>query len=171
MVNAPIAEETVQPIDKIGWVMHSILYAVEQTFDGHGIELPSLRYLTYNSTPAHDCEQVTVSFLQGYLGPPGDQSEGPQQCNGPRSGVFHVEVVRCVPQAVQGYLGRGKASGSTAPDVGKMYEYSMNRGKDLWALLDSTGMLSDYNGAIADVSISDPQGEYQAAVLNLVVQL
>lgn len=170
MVNAPASIEAVDPIDHVWWVMHSILYAVEQTFDGHGIELPALRYLTLGNLPVHDCEQVTVSFLQGYLGSPGIQEEGPQRCDGPRSGVFHVEIVRCVPQAVQGYLGRGGTNSGTGPNVEEMYEYTKSRGRDLWALLDSSGMIGDYNTAIADASVSEPN-THQAAVLNLVVAL
>jgi hypothetical protein len=150
--------------------MHSILYSVEQTFDTYGIELPPLRYLTLGNLPSHDCEQVTVSFLQSYLGSPGIQEEGPQRCDGPRSGVFHVEVVRCVPQAIEGYLGRGGSTGSTGPDPDEMYAYTKSRGRDLWALLDSAGGLDQYNMAIADASVSEPN-THQAAVLNLVVQL
>src|SRR5687767_13037385 len=130
MVNAPADIGAVEPVDHIGWVMHSILYAVEQTFDSYGIELPERRYRTLGNLPAHDCEQVTVSFLQSYRGSPGIQEEGPQRCDAPRAGVFHVEIVRCMPKAIQGYLGRGGSTNSgTGPDVDEMYDYTMKRGR------------------------------------------
>lgn len=167
MISLP-NENDVAPIDKTAWLMDTIMNCVEETFAGYGIELPALRYLTF-ATPSHDCEQVTVSMIQAYLGPPGDQAAGPQPCSGPRSGIFQVEIVRCITDGVEKNL-RAR-NGSTAPDVDKISAYARLRTKDAWALLEVPNHFSDYNGAIADVSVTEPQGKFQAVVLNLVVQI
>lgn len=167
MISLP-DEVDVAPIDKTAWLMDFIMNSVEETFAGYGIDLPELRYLTFG-TPVHDCEQVTVSMIQAYLGPPGDQAAGPQPCSGPRSGIFQVEVVRCITDGVE--LNLRARKGSTAPDVDKISEYARLRARDTWALLEVPNHFNDYNGAIADVTVTEPQGKYQAVVLNLVVQI
>lgn len=161
-------ELDVTPIDKTAWVMDSIMNAVEEVFDGYGIDLPTLRYLTF-AQPAHDCEQVTVTMIQAYLGTPGEQAENPQPCAGPRTGVFQVEIVRCIDDGVVQNL-RQKA-GSTAPDPDKISEYARLRTRDAWALLNVPNHLPDYNQAIADVAVTEAQGKFQAVILNLVVQI
>ena len=162
-------EGAVSPIDKTAWVMDSIMNAIIEVFDFYDIELPALKYLTVGE-PVHDCEQVTVTILQGYLGSPGLQSEDPQPCNGPRSGVFQVEIVRCVDDGSVTNL-RQRSGGTTAPDPEKISEYTRSRTRDLWALLEVPQHLNDYNQAIADAGITEMRGKYQAVVLNLVVQI
>lgn len=161
-------ETDVQLIDKTAWVMDSILNAVELSFQDSGIELPELRYLTF-AAPVHDCEQVTVTMIQSYLGGPGDQAAVPQPCSGVRSGVFQVELVRCVDDGTTQNL-RQRGS-STAPDPEIISEYARSRTRDAWALLAVPSYLGPYNQAIADVSVTEMQGKYQGVVLNLVVQI
>lgn len=167
MISLP-DEGAVSPIDKTAWVMDSIMNAIEEVFATYGIELPALRYLTF-ATPAHDCEQVTVTMLQAYLGTPGLQAEDPQPCAGPRSGVFQVEIVRCIDDGAGVNLRQRNAT--TAPNSEQASEYARSRTRDAWALLEVPQHLPDYNGAIADVGVSEQSGKYQAVVLNLVVQI
>lgn len=162
-----LPENDVEPIDKIGWVMGNIMKAVEEKFELYGIELPELRYLTM-ATPVHDCAQVTVTLIQAYVGPPGDQAAGPQPCGGPRTGVFQVEVVRCFEDGSTTNLKRAQ---STAVDPDVITTYALERARDVWTLLDAAGEIPDYNAVIADASLSEPLGKFQAAVLNLVVQI
>lgn len=162
-------EIDVAPIDKTAWLMDSILNAVEETFTSFGIDLPALRYLTMEE-PVHDCEQVTVTCLQAYLGPPGEQADTPQPCSGPRSAVFQVEVVRCVDDGTPTNL--RQRSGSTAPDPEKASEYARQRTRDIWALLWVPNNIPDYNQSIiADVSATEMSGKFQGVVLNLIVQI
>lgn len=154
-------------VGRIDWVMDRILQSVEERFEFYGIELPSLRY-KHMGEITHDCEQVTVALVQVYLGPPGDQAVGPQPCDGPRSGVFQVEVTRCYNDGSSKNL---KAARSTAVDPAIVNEYSASRAKDLWILLDSSKFLPDYHAVIADAALTDPQGQFQSAILNLTVQL
>ena len=154
-------------VERIDWVMDRILQSIEERFEFYGIELPELRY-KHMGEITHDCEQVTVSLVQVYLGPPGDQAVGPQPCDGPRSGVFQIEVVRCYKDGSSKNL---KAARSTAVDPNVANEYSKERARDLWALLDSAKFLPEYNAVIADAALTDPEGQFQAAMLNLTVQL
>ena len=80
----------------IAIVGHAILDAVVDGYAAKGRDLPSRRYLTLG-TPAVDCEQLVVSFQQIYLGVPGDEASSPQQCGGPSTGVFVVQLSRKVP--------------------------------------------------------------------------
>ncbi len=154
-------------VNTIDWVMDRILQSVEETFESYGIDLPDLRYKNMGAT-THDCEQVTVSLVQAYVGPPGDQAVGPQPCHGPRTGVFQVEIVRCYRDGSEKNL---KARSSTAPNPAVANEYSAERTRDMWALLDAAGFMPDYNGVIADTALTDAEGGFQAVILNLTVQL
>lgn len=66
-------------------------------YDSQGIPLPTRRFWTMGPASV-DCEQVVVSFIQGYLGGPGDQASTPQRCgSAPRSAVIEVHISRDVP--------------------------------------------------------------------------
>lgn len=82
--------------DAILQLGRTILAAVESGFSTHGIALPSRRYVTVGE-PVYDTEQVVVSYIQHYQGTPGDEAAEPQQCGVPRSAVFTVGIVRCIP--------------------------------------------------------------------------
>ena len=152
---------------KISWLMDAILLGIEDAFGYYDIELPTLRYKTLGGT-VHDCEQVTVSLTQAYIGPPGDQASGPMPCNGPRTGIFQIQVVRCFKDGSSKNI---RAGNSTAPDPVVIGEYASQRAEDLWALLDVPGFVPDYNFAIGDVSVTDPEGGYQAAQMTLIIQI
>lgn len=73
-------------------MMDGIVERVETIFQSYNVNLPNRRYWTIGQ-PAIDCEQVVVSFIQMYLGAPGDEASSPQRCNVPRSaeiGRAHV---------------------------------------------------------------------------------
>lgn len=159
--------EGIEPKEKLGWVMDSILAAVVEEFEFNDESLPDLRYITFGPDVPHDCEQLTVTMVQTYLGPPGDQAVGPQRCDGPRTGVFQVELVRCYKD---GSSKNKRTNPTTTPDPIVMSEYTRERSVDVWLMLNSIERLADYNGAIADVSIGVPS-DYQGVIMNLVVQI
>jgi hypothetical protein len=149
--------------DAISYNMDKALQAAVDSLTAAGQDVPDRRYKTFGQT-VWDCEQLTITMIQAYLGDPGDQAVGPQMCDGPRSGVFQMELVRCVPS---GYNAKTK----TAPNPEQFNEKTEGWARDAWALLDVPRYLADYHTAIADVSITEPQGGFLAIVLNLVVQL
>ena len=81
-------------------LMQNVLDAVITTYTSYTMPLPGRRYYTLGS-PAIDCEQVTVSMLQMYIGSPGDEATSPRRCNDPRSVTLLVQVSREVPTVGQ----------------------------------------------------------------------
>jgi hypothetical protein len=76
-----------------------LLVAIENTFNTNGVDLPERRYITLGGpgSVAYDCAQLTVSWEQTYSGLPGQQQQVLSNCEGPRSGIFLVELVREIP--------------------------------------------------------------------------
>jgi len=77
-------------------MLQRVLTTVVGAFEFHGVPLPSRQYWTFGR-PAEDCDQVVVSFIQTYLGAPGDQAANPQRCHEPRSAVLNISITRKFP--------------------------------------------------------------------------
>lgn len=147
--------------------MERILDAVIGVYEQHGIPLPARRYWMMGSTVPEDCEQVVVSFIQAYLGVPGDSAADAQQCNQPRTGVFNVHVTRNYP------IG----------EVGKAVPADQIIEASKWAAIDSNVLiwaLNDLNvaqdgysgpGVIATVNVAPPSGGVQTTVLNISMMI
>lgn len=150
-------------IDSIANTMDTVLARVVATFDVAQVDLPSRRYIWFGPTVV-DCEQVTVSLLQHYLGSPGDEASAPQPCHGPRSIVLSVQVVRCTPTMTKT---------GAAPRATDMATYARSRARDTYILMEAGLKTCDVwgVGAIADVSPGAVQGGYQSIILNLTVPM
>lgn len=155
-----------------------ILTTVELVFAEHGVALPERRYLSVGTqgSTVHDGEQVTVTFEQGYSGKPGNQAQEPTRCNGPRTAVYAVEVVRAVPVVntpeatpttqVPSRYGQ-VTTGVDIIEPSKMTEVGIKQMRDAAILLDAGMRAADngIQGGICDVSAGQPQGGLQAMVL------
>lgn len=142
--------------------MCEIMDTIVSVYEEHDVQLPDRQYIAMNSV-AHDKEQLTIAFQQMYAGPPGNQMDVPVRCDGPRSIVLQIQLVRCIP--VMG--GRGQA-----PTPEQMIESTNTLTADVWLLMDAvlkSPPACDYLGAIADVSVTDPSGGMQAVQLNVSV--
>lgn len=142
-------------IDSLKDHMELVLDIVVQTFGQAGILLPDRRYFTFGQ-PVHDCEQLTVQFQQLYMGPPGDQAQTMQRCDGPRSAAVLVELVRCIPTFQR-----------TAPTVEQLTAAAEQQAIDAWMLLEAATKVNPF-GVLADVSPGEPQGAYQAMSLSVI---
>ena len=155
-----------------------ILNTVVATYADHGVDLPTRRYLAVGGQgdTVHDCEQLTVSFEQGYSGLPGNQAQEPVKCAGPRTGVYIVEVVRAVPQPntdaanpatiTPSRYGQEVTGVQTLP-AEVQSTYARKQMVDAMLLMDA-GLRAGETmtvGALADVSAGSPQGGYQAMTL------
>ena len=144
-------------------LMQNVLNAVITTYTSYTMPLPGRRYYTLGS-PAIDCEQVTVSMLQMYIGTPGDEATSPRRCNDPRSVTLLVQVSREVPTV--GQNGR-PPSGDSIQDGAEISAY------DAWILLDSASQLDSWEasgfglGVIATVEVQAPEGGFQTVTLTL----
>ena len=74
-------------------MMDQVLEKVTSVFTSYGVPLPVRCYWTMGD-PAIDCEQLVVSFVQVYLGMPGDQAATPQRCHMPRTAVLTISIAR-----------------------------------------------------------------------------
>ena len=141
--------------------LHTVLQGVVETFGQAEVELPERRYVTMGRA-SHDCEQVTVSFQQLYLGLPGDQATQPLPCDSPRSAAVLVEIVRCLPTA---------NTRSGIPAAAELSSTADKQAIDAWLLLESGLSLENWSGVLADVAVTEPQGGYQAVVMTLTMAM
>jgi hypothetical protein len=147
-------------------LMQSVLDQVINVYGSYSMPLPSRRYWTLGN-PAIDCEQVTVSMLQMYLGSPGDEATLPRRCNDPRSVTLLVQVAREVPTV--GVNGRAPASDD-------IQNAAVISAYDAWILLDSAAELDRWEtsggyglGVIATVETSAPEGGFQVVTMTLTL--
>lgn len=156
-----VAEEATHLRD----MMSGVLDRVRSVFQSYNVNLPARQYWTVG-TPVIDCEQAVVSFIQMYLGAPGDEAQQPQRCNVPRSAVLSISIARQIP--IVGQNGRPpspaaieRASETTAIDAYVLMDCV--REFDMW---DTTG----YGlGVIATVDVGEAQGGFQTVNMQLTM--
>jgi hypothetical protein len=144
--------------------MQELLDRVVNIYESYNMPIPERRYWTM-ADPAVDCEQLVVSFIQAYIGAPGDEVTEPRRCNDPRSATIHVSVSRKVPTA--GPQGQ-------APSAEFIQMASRVQAYDAWILLHTAADLDTWAtsggfglGVIATVETSAPEGGFQTTVLTL----
>jgi hypothetical protein len=146
-------------------MMNGILERVESVFQSYNVELPQRRYWTIGQ-PAIDCEQVVLSFIQMYLGAPGDEATSPQRCNVPRSAVVTISIARAVP--IVGSNGR-------PPSPDKIQQAAAVSAIDAWVLMDAVRLFDMWDGSgygvgvIATVDITPAEGGFQTVNMNLTL--
>jgi hypothetical protein len=135
-------------------LMQGVLERVVSIYESHNVPVPARQYWTMGA-PAIDCEQVVVSFVQMYLGAPGDEASTPQRCNVPRSAVLTITVARAIPTVGQ--------TGRTPTAV------------DSWVLMSSINLLDQWDdtgygpGVIATLNSQDAAGGFQTVTLQVTM--
>jgi hypothetical protein len=146
-------------------MMDQILEKVTSVLTSYGVPLPARCYWTMGN-PAIDCEQLVVSFIQMYLGTPGDQASTPQRCHMPRTAVLAISIAREVP--VVGMNGR-------PPSAEKIEAGSALSAIDAWVLMESMKQFDPWDegipgmGVIATVDAPTVEGGFQLVNLQLSV--
>lgn len=164
----PVSEEVLHLSD----MMDNILERTIGAFEQNGVDLPDRRYWQMNQ-PAADCEQLVVSFMQAYIGPPGDEANEPQRCDGPRTAQIDIQILRCVP-------GPGPRGQTPKPEA--LQEAARLQAIDAYTLLEIAGSLDTWDdqfvgaggmglGVIATVDSGENQGNYQGPTLHLTVAI
>lgn len=145
--------------DAIATFMQSMMDTIVEKYAAEGVELPERQYLAVGEVVL-DTEQLTVSFIQMYLGPPGHQPDAVSRCHDPRSAVFQVQLTRCVPSPTT------RTSGPTAQ---AMTDHTWEKTADAWLLMDGVleAYRDDFLGVMVDVSVSPAQGGFQSVILNV----
>lgn len=146
-------------------MLDGVLERVETTFQSYNVSLPSRRYWTMG-LPAIDCEQVTVSLVQMYLGAPGAQVSLPQRCNVPRSATLNISIAREIP--VVGANGR-------PPSPEKIEQAGTWAAVDAWVLMQSINQLDQWDetgygvGVIATLDTPEPEGGFQTVTMQITM--
>jgi hypothetical protein len=146
-------------------MMSGVLERVESVFQSYNVELPKRRYWIMGQ-PAIDCEQVVVSFLQMYLGTPGDQLGTPQRCHVPRSVTLTVSISRETP--IVGSNGR-------PPSQEKIEQSSNMLAIDSWVLMDAINLIDQWDdtgyglGVIATLDVAGPEGGFHTTNLTITM--
>lgn len=146
-------------------LLEGVLERVVSIFESYNVPLPSRQYWTMGP-PAIDCEQLVVSFIQMYLGAPGDQASTPQRCTMPRSAVMTISLAREVPTV--GQNGR-------PPEASKIQTYAEISAVDAWVLMQSINLLDMWEeggfgvGVIATVDSPSSEGGFQ--VVNMQITM
>ena len=140
--------------------LDSALATLVSVYESYNVPLPTRRYWT-TAEPAEDCEQAVVSFIQLYLGAPGDQANSPQNCRvAPRSAVLEITVTRNYPVGVNG-------KPIPTSDLIKASEWSA---VDTWILMQSAVEFDSWKmGVIATVTVNKPSGGVQTTLLSITV--
>lgn len=160
----PVDEETAYNARSLVRMLDGTLTRVVGVFEQAGITLPTRRYWSLGQ-PAWDCEQVVVSLVQAYIGPPGDEASTPQRCDGVKSAAISVQVVRCIPTV-------GPSRGKPPTDL-QLQEAAEQLAIDAYVLLDAAADLDQWApgypslGVIATVDMNDAMGGFQAVTLNV----
>ena len=144
--------------------LNEVLTRVVNIYMSYNMPLPDRRYWTMG-TPVVDCEQLVVSFVQMYIGSPGDEATMPRRCNDPSSATIQISISRKVP--VVGANGR-------PPSADDIQLYSNLQAYDAWILLHSARELDSWEtsggfglGVIATVETSQPEGGFQSTIMTL----
>lgn len=157
--NYAIADESLVLVN----MMDRLLERVVGVYEQRGVPLPERRFWMLSGEVPEDCAQVVVTFVQAYLGAPGDSAADAQQCNSPRTGVFNVSVTRDHPV--------GESGKAVAPE--RIIEASKWGAVDaatlMWALEDLSALDDGFKGpgVIATVNVAPPNGGVQSTVLNI----
>lgn len=147
--------------------MQEILDRVVNVYDSFNMPIPSRRYWTMGD-PVVDCEQLVVSFVQAYIGSPGDEANDPRRCRDPRSATVNIRVSRQVP--IVGANGR-------PPSPEDIEAFSEVVAYDTWILLESAAALDPWDSAgvglgfIATVDVEAPEGGFQTTRLILTTAI
>lgn len=154
----------------IASMMDDILARIVTGFANAGVELPDRQYWTLGQ-PAADCEQLVVSFMQAYVGPPGDEANEPQTCNSPRTAQLDIQILRCIPAPL--------GPRAKAPTAEAIQAASVALVTDAWVLLDLACTLDTWDGdlmgrgmgVIATVDAGEAQGGFQGPTMHLTVAI
>lgn len=146
-------------------LMDGVLEKTIDVFEEYNVPLPTRRFWTVGE-PAIDCEQLVVSFIQTYLGLPGNQASEPQRCQSPRSVVLTISISREIP--VVGVNGK-------APTGDKIEEASRIAVVDAWMFMELINKLDQWEpgefglGVIATADSSGFDGGFQTTAMQLTM--
>lgn len=146
-------------------MLDGVLARVQNVYQSYNVPLPERQYWMVGQ-PALDCEQVVVSFMQMYLGSPGEEASQPQRCNVPRSATIAISISRSVPIV---------STNGRPPTADKIQQGSHLAAIDSWVLMQAIREFDMWDdtgyglGVIATLDVAPPEGGLQTVVLNITM--
>ena len=148
-------------------LLDGVLSKTVSVFQSYNVPIPARRYWTVGQT-AIDCEQLTVTLIQAYLGPPGDEASQPQRCNVPRTAVVLITVAREIPTVSINGRPPTAESITDAAQIAAVDAYVLLQSLDLFDQWDETGFGL---GVIGTVDTPPPQGGFQLTTMQLTMAI
>lgn len=146
--------------------LQEVLNRVISVYESYSMPLPTRRYFTMAS-PVVDCEQVCVSFIQMYLGTPGDEATEPRRCHDPRTATISVQIARAVPIT---------QNNGQAPRADDIQDAAYVSALDAWILMESMNSFDAWSeagpfglGVIATIDADEPEGGFQTTRMTLTM--
>jgi hypothetical protein len=147
------------------YLLDGVLERAVSVFQSYNVPLPTRQYWTVGEQ-AIDCEQLVLTFVQMYLGPPGDQASTPQRCHVVRTAVMTLSLSRSIPTV--GQNGRPPSSDTieSAAQIAAV---------DAWVLMQSVNLFDMWEeggfgvGVIATVDVPPPEGGFQTINMQLTM--
>lgn len=161
---------TVQAYGDLDKTLKHIHETIRALFSSAGVTLPVRQYVTTggDGTVAYDCEQLTVTVGQIYLGTPGEPSYQPTGCMLNMSGDFIIELVRCSPIPKESKRNPDKIN---LPTPAEMQQAALMFSIDAQLLLEAAYAVQSTQGVIASVEFAGANGAMQAVILRLSCSL
>ena len=151
-------------------LLNSVLARTVASYTAHNAPVPARQYWMMGTT-AVDGEQLCVSFIQAYLGRPGDEAHEPIRGESVRSAVLTIAVSRLVPISSN--------NGKDAPPAADMQSAAKISAVDSWILLNLASSLDTWDpdaspntygiGVIATLEAPVQEGGY--TTVNLTVTM
>lgn len=146
-----------------------ILVVINDVFASNEVSLPERQYVAVGpeNTVAYDCEQLTVTFKNVADGLAFNDVPRMLSCNDYNSGLFFVELVRCIPTV------SGKATGLklSAPTAESLNSHAKSMLRDAKLFREVVTIVDKLNSTIGNpmysISFGEPSGAYQSVQLSI----
>jgi hypothetical protein len=170
-VTVEVPQDALDEYGDLWGTMQYISDTLSIRYAAAGLSLPERKFTAVGdvaSSLANDCEQVTINFVQAYLGVPGQPDVQARGCELPMSADFVIQVTRCVPTPKES---RGAGRPPTPPTVAAIEASTVVQAVDAQILLESAYSMSSVQGISATVAPSGVEGGYQSVALSLAISL
>ena len=145
-----------------------ILDSIKAVFEANEVSLPERQYFAVGpeNTVAYDCEQLTITHKNIADGMEYNDVPRKLSCGSVFSGIFYVELVRCIPSFSGSRSGKLKAD---IPDAEALDNFAKDMMRDAFLMKRVAEIVNDYsNGSVLySVSYSEPSGSYQSVQLSI----
>jgi len=146
-----------------------ILDSTRAVFEANQVDLPERQYFAVGpeNTVAYDCEQLTITHRNISDGLEFNDVPRQLSCNTVFSGVFYVELVRCIPTSSGSRTNKLKAD---IPDAAPLDNFAKNMMRDALLMKRVAETVDSYtvgDHTMYSVTYSPPSGGYQSVQLSI----